>query len=141
MVFAALSTELGVFENILACTRELTGWSRRKGCLVCGAGIFALSITTALGYSVFRFHPFGPDTAWLDLWDFIVSTNLLPLGSMIIALFCCNKFGWGWDKFVDEANAGKGWMVKSWMKPVFRYVVPVVILFIYIYGLATFGWK
>ena len=89
MVFAALSTVLGVCENILAMVRELTGWSRPKGCLVCGAGIFALGLTTALGFSVLRFQPFAAGTTWLDFWDFVVSTNILPLGSLVQALFCC----------------------------------------------------
>ena len=141
MVFAAFSTELAVFENILACVRELTGWSRPKGCLACGVGIFVLALTTALGYSVFHFQPFAEGTAWLDFWDFIVSTNLLPLGALIFSIFCCYKIGWGWDKFVAEANAGKGMKVKNWMKPIFKYFVPICILALYIYGLATFGWK
>lgn len=142
MVFAAFSTVLAVFENILACVREMTGWSRPKGCLVCGIGILLTSLTTALGYSVFAdFHPFGGESAWLNLWDFIVSNNLLPLGSLAVVLFCCYKIGWGWDNFVAEANAGKGLKIKNWMKPLFRYVVPVVVLFLYVYGLITFDGK
>ena len=141
MVFAALSTVLAVCENILAMVREMTGWKRPLGCLVCGAGVFILAITTALGNSVFHFQPFAEGTAWLDLWDFLVSNNILPLGSLVFALYCCNKFGWGWDNFVAEANAGKGLKVKAWMKPIFRYLVPVAIIFIYIYGMVTFGWK
>jgi len=140
MVFAAFSTELAVFENILACTREMTGWSRKKGSLICGIGIFLVSLTTALGYSKFTFQPFAEGSAWLDFWDFLVSTNILPLGSFAFALFCCNKFGWGWDNFLAEANAGTGLKVRNWMKPVFRFFVPVVILFIYIYGLINFAW-
>ena len=141
MVFAALSTVLGVCENILAMIRELTGWSRPVGCLVCGIGSFLIALTTALGYSVVHFQPFSEGTTWLDFWDFIVSTNVLPLGSLALALFCCNRFGWGWDNFIKEANAGKGWKVQAWMKPVFRYFVPAVILFIYVYGMVTFKWK
>ena len=141
MVFAALSTVLGVCENILAMIRELTGWSRPVGCLVCGIGSLLIALTTALGYSVVHFQPFSEGTAWLDFWDFIVSTNVLPLGSLALALFCCNRFGWGWDNFIKEANAGKGWKVQAWMKPVFRYFVPAVILFIYVYGMVTFKWK
>ena len=141
MIFAAFSTELAVFENILACIRELTGWSRKKGCLICGIGIFLLSLTTALGYSKLNFHPFHEDTAWLDFWDFIVSTNLLPIGAFIFAVFCCWKFGWGWDNFVKEANSGKGLKVRPWMKPIFRYIVPLTVLALYIYGLITFKWK
>ena len=141
MVFAAFSTELAVFENILACVREMTGWSRPKGCVVCGVGIFVLALTTALGYSVFHFQPFAEGSAWLDFWDFIVSTNLLPLGALIFSVFCCYKIGWGWDKFVAEANAGKGLKVRNWMKPIFKYFVPICVAALYIYGLFTFGWK
>lgn len=143
MVFAAMSTVLAVFENILACVREMTGWSRPKGCAVCAVGIFLLSLTTALGYSTFSgFQPFAAGSAFLDLWDFIVSTNLLPLGSLVTALFCCGrKYGWGWERFTAEANEGKGLKVKHWMKPVFAYVVPAVILGLYIYGLVTFRWR
>ena len=141
MVFAAMSTVLAVFENILAMVREKTGWSRPKGSIICGIVIFLLALTTALGYSKFSFQPFAEGSAWLDFWDFIVSTNLLPLGALIFALFCCNKFGWGWDNLVAEANAGKGWKVKAWMKPIFQYVVPIVVAFLYVYGLFTFAWK
>ena len=152
MVFAAFSTELAVFENILACVRELTGWNRPKGCVVCGIGIFLLALTTALGYSVFTFQPFAEGSAWLDFWDFIVSTNCLPLGALIFSIFCCYKIGWGWDNFIAEANAGmlnavglqnpgEGLKVKSWMKPIFKYFVPIIVLALYIYGLVTFGWK
>ena len=140
MVFAAFSTELAVFENILACVRELTGWSRPKGCLFCGIGIFLLSLTTALGYSVLHFQPFAEGSAWLDFWDFIVSTNLLPIGALIFSIFCCYNIGWGWDKFVEEANAGKGLKVQEWMKPVFKYFVPICVLALYIYGMVTFNW-
>ena len=143
MVFASMSTILAVFENILACVREMTGWSRPKGSVVCGIGIAITSVTTALGYSVFSgFQPFAEGSAWLDLWDFLVSNNLLPLGSLIFVIFCCNKrYGWGWDNFVAEANSGKGPKVKNWMKPLFCYIVPVLIIFLYIIGLVNFSWK
>lgn len=141
MIFAAMSTVLGVCENILAMLRELTGWSRPKGCLLCGSLLFLLALTTALGSSVLHFQPFAAGTTWLDFWDFIVSTNVLPLGSLVLALFCCTGLGWGWDNFVKEANTGKGLKVKPWMKPLFRFIVPGAILFIYIYGLITFPWK
>jgi Na+-dependent transporters of the SNF family len=141
MVFAAMSTVLAVFENILAMVREKTGWSRPKGCVICGVGILILATTTALGYSVFHFQPFASGSAWLDFWDFIVSTNLLPIGSFIFAVFCCSKkFGWGWDNFLQEANTGDGLKVRNWMKPIFMYVVPIIIIVLYIYGLITFAW-
>ncbi len=141
MIFAALSTVLGVCENILAMVRDLTGWSRPKGSIICAIGIFLLALTTALGFSVLQFQPFAEGSSWLDFWDFIVSTNILPLGSLLMALFCCNPFGWSWENFVKEANSGKGIPVKDWMKPVFRYIVPAIIIFIYIYGLIHFPWK
>ena len=142
MVFASMSTVLAVFENILACVRELTGWSRPKGCIVCGIGIALTSTTTALGYSLIKFQPFAEGSAWLDLWDFLVSNNLLPLGSLIFVIFCCNKrYGWGWENFLAEANTGKGWKVKNWMKPLFCIIVPAAIIVIYIMGLISFPWK
>lgn len=141
MVFAAVSTELAVFEAIIAGVREKTGWNRTTGSIVCSIGIFLIALTTALGYSVFHFQPFAEGTAWLDFWDFIVSTNLLPLGALCFTLFCTNKkFGWGWDNFVAEANAGKGLKVQQWMKPIFTYVVPILIIFIYIFGMVNFSW-
>ena len=142
MVFAAFSTVLAVFENILACVREMTGWNRPKGCIICGIGLFITSITTALGYSTWSgFVPFAAGSAWLDLWDFIVSYNMLPIGSLIIACFCCNKIGWGWDNFVMEANTGDGPKVHNWMRPIFQYLIPVAVIFLYVYGLVTFPWN
>ena len=142
MVFASMSTILAVFENISACTREMTGWSRPKSSIICGIGLALTSTTTALGYSIIKFQPFAEGSAWLDLWDFLVSNNLLPLGSLLFVIFCCSKrYGWGWDNFVAEANAGKGLKVKNWMKPIFCYIVPALIVLIYIIGLVNFSWK
>ncbi|MCR4655939.1 MAG: sodium-dependent transporter [Lachnospiraceae bacterium] len=141
MVFAAMSTVLAVCETILAMVRELTGWSRPKGSIICGIVIFVLSLTTALGYSVLHFQPFAEGTAWLDFWDFIVSTNVLPLGSLFLAVFCCSKAGWGWDNFIAEVNAGKGLEVKPWLRPLFTYFVPIVIIVIYVYGIINFPWS
>ena len=86
-------------------------------------------------------QPLGEGTAILDLEDFLVSNNILPLGSIVYVLFCACKNGWGWENFVQEANTGHGLKVKAWMKPVFRFVVPIAIAFIYIYGMATFAWR
>jgi len=142
MVFAAFTTVLAVFENILACVRELTGWSRPKGCAICCIGILALSTTTALGYNVLSgFVPFADGSAWFDVWDFLVSYNIQPLGAIIFAIFCCNRYGWGWDKFMAETNSGSGLKVRQWMKPVFQWIVPLGTLVIYILGLVSFSWK
>ena len=113
--------------------RELTGWSRPKGSVICGIGIFLLALTTALGFSIVHFQPFAEGTTWLDFWDFFVSNNILPLGSLVLALFCCNKFGWGWDNFLTEANSGKGLKVRPWMKPIFRFVLRADCLHLYLW--------
>lgn len=142
MTFAAFSTVLAVCENILACVRELTGWTRKKGSVVCGMVVFALALTTALGFSVIKFQPFAEGTTWLDFWDFIVSNNILPLGSLIIAVFCTNgRIGWGWENFKAEVNEGKGLKVKDWMRPIFGIVVPICIFIIYVLGMINFDWK
>lgn len=140
MVFAALSTVLGVCENIVAMVREITGFKRPVACLLCGIVVFVLGLTTALGFSVLHFQPFYEGSTWLDFWDFVVSTNILPLGSLVLVLFCCNKSGWGWDEFMAEANAGRGIKVRNWMKIIFRYFVPLAIGFVYLYGIITFNW-
>ncbi|MCQ2549716.1 MAG: sodium-dependent transporter [Lachnospiraceae bacterium] len=138
MVFAAFSTELAVCENILACVRELLGLSRVKGSVICGIGVLFISLTTALGFTVIPFHPFGPESVFLDFWDFIVSTNLLPLGALAISIFCMNgKIGWGWENFMKEANSGKGLKLKNWMRPIFYYILPVCILIVYVLGLLS----
>ncbi len=141
MIFAAMSTILGVCEAILAMIRELTGLNRPKGCIICGTAIFLLALTTALGYSVLDFQPFAEGTAWLDLWDFIVSNNILPLGSFFLTIFCCYNIGWGFDNFTKEANTGQGLSVPQWMKPIFCFVVPIAIIIIYVYGMLNFNWK
>ena len=142
MTFAAFSTVITVCEALLACVRELTGWSRRKGAVVTGIVVFLIALTTALGFNVLHFQPFAEGSTWLDFWDFIVSTNLLPLGALIMMLFCVSdRFGWGWENFKAEANAGKGLKVQSWMKPVFKYFVPVVIIGLYVYGLVNYPWR
>ncbi len=143
MMFAAMSTVLAVFENILAMVREKTGWSRPKGSLICGIGIFLLSIPCALGFNAWAgFVPFAAGTSFLDLWDFLVSNCLLPLGSMLFVIFCVSKkHGWGWDNFKAEANSGKGIKVKQWMKPLFAVVVPIIIAVVFIFGMINFSWR
>lgn len=95
-----------------------------------------------LGYNVLSgFRPLGAQSTVQTLEDFIITNNILPIGSLVYLFFCVSRRGWGWDNFLAEANAGKGWKVKAWMKPIFRYLVPAAIIFIYIYGMVTFGWK
>ena len=140
MTFAAFSTVIAVFENIIACVRDLTDWSRKKACLVCGVAMFALSLPCALGFNVLSsIKPFGAGTNIMDLEDFIVSNLLLPLGSVVFILFCVNKrYGWGWDNFMAEANQGKGLKVKKWMKGYMTFVLPLMILSVFVMGLINF---
>ena len=127
--FAALSTVFAVFENIIACLMEMTGLGRVKSSIICGAGIFALSIPCILGFNLWSsFAPFGDGSTVLDLEDFAVSNVLLPLGSLIFVLFCTSKRGWGWDNFIEEANTGHGLKIKSWMRTYIKYVLPVLLL-------------
>lgn len=139
MFFAAISTVLAVFENILACVREVTGWKRIKACVICCVGILALSVPCALGYNLLgNFHPFNSNTNVLDLEDFIVSNCLLPLGSLIYVLFCTSKKGWGFDNFITEANTGKGLKVARWLRPYLTYVLPLIIIFVFVMGILNF---
>ena len=136
MTFAALSTVLAVFENILSSCMDLFGWSRKKACLVNCILIIVLSLPCALGFNVLsHIHPLGGTTNFMDLEDFLVSNLLLPLGSLVYILFTVSKRGWGWKNFMAEANAGKGLKVKNWMRGYITYVLPVILLAIFIIGL------
>ena len=141
MVFAAMSTVLGVCENILAMVRETTGWNRPKGCFACGILVFLCALTTALGFSLIHFQPFSTGTTFLDFWDFLISNLIMPLGSLALVLFCSWKIGWGWDNFYKEANTGRGLRLPYWMKYVCQYVLPLVIAFIFVNGMMTFHWR
>ena len=138
LTFAAFSTVLAVFENIVCCVSELTGWSRKKTCFVSCIGIFLLSLPCLLGYNVWsHILPIaGHDI--LDSEDFLVSNIMLPLGSLIFILFCTTRYGWGWEKFMQEANEGTGLKVAKWMRPYMTYVLPVIVLVIFVVGLIGF---
>ena len=139
MSFAALSTILAVFEQLLSCTMELFGWSRKKACLINGIALFVLSLPCIWGFNVWKnFTPLGEGTNIMDLEDFLVSNLLLPVGSLIFVLFCTIRYGWGWDKFMEEANEGKGLKVAKWMRPYMTFVLPVIIIVIFLVGLWNF---
>ncbi|MCQ2529862.1 MAG: sodium-dependent transporter [Lachnospiraceae bacterium] len=139
MIFAAMSTVVAVFENILAMMRELTGWSRKKGCFICCIMLLVLCTPMALtGNVLANVHPLGGETGFLDLWDFLVETVIQPLGSVLFLVVCCSDKLWGWDEFELEANTGKGLKVKSWMKVFFKYITPIIVFALWIYGLVTF---
>lgn len=141
MSFAALSTVLGVFENILACIMDITDWSRKKTCLIGGIAMFILSIPCALGFNLLKnFQPLGAGTDILSLEDFIVSNIILPIGSLLFVIYCTWSKGWGWDNFLAEANEGKGFKVRGWMRVYMKYVLPLLILAVFILGM-IFYWQ
>ena len=138
MSFAALSTVLAVFEAILACVIEKFGWSRKKACIICGIGMFVLSLPCLFGYNLLSgIAPLGKD---IQSWeDFLVSYVLLPLGSLVYVIFCTNKrYGWGFENFMEEANQGKGLKIRKWMKGYMQYVLPVIMLVVFVFGLNEF---
>ena len=136
MTFAALSTVFAVFENIISCSMDFWSCSRKKACIINGILMFVLSLPCALGFNVLSgIQPLGSGTSIMDLEDFLVSNILLPGGSLIFILFCVSRYGWGWDNFVQEANAGKGLKIKKWMRGFMTYVLPVIVAVILILGL------
>ena len=136
MSFAAFSTVLAVFENIMAMCMDLFGWSRFKSGVFNIFAIFIGSLPCALGFNVLSWiQPLGEGTGVLDLEDYIVSNYLLPLGALIFVLFCTRRIGWGWDNFKKEANEGEGMKVHDWMKPYITWVLPVLIIIVFIKGI------
>ena len=138
MTFAAFSTVLAVFENIVSCVIDLTGWAPRKPCFICCICIFLLSLPCLLGYNLWQqVRPIaGHDI--LDSEDFLVSNIMLPLGSLIFVLFCTARYGWGWEKFMAEANEGAGLKVARWMRAYMTYILPVIVFVIFVVGLVNF---
>lgn len=138
MLFAAFSTVLAVFENIISCCMDLFGWSRKKACYINMAVMFALSLPCALGFNVLSgIHPMGGSSGILDLEDFLVSNLILPLGSMVILFFCVLKKGWGWNNFIKEANTGKGLKLPKWMRGYLTFVLPVIVAIVFIMGIVN----
>ena len=136
MTFAALSTVLAVFEAIIASVMDLTGWSRRKTCLINGIAMFVLSIPCILGFNVLsHINTIGEGKNIMDLEDFIVSNVLLPLGSLVFVIFCTTRYGWGWNNFKQEANTGKGLKVKDWMRGYVTYVLPIIVVVLFVMGI------
>ena len=135
MTFASFSTVIAVFENLIAAGMDNFGWSRKKSAFINLFIILITSIPCALGYNVLsNVHLIGPRDI-LDSEDFIVSNLLLPVGALIYLLFCVTRFGWGYDNFLKEANTGEGPKLSVKLRPYFLYVLPVLILIIFIGGL------
>ncbi|WP_022762422.1 sodium-dependent transporter [Butyrivibrio sp. AD3002] len=139
MYFAALSTMIGVFENDVSFLIDLFNIKRKNSALIAGALITIGSIPCALGFNVLSsFQPLKTGNTVMDLEDFIVSNLLLPIGSLICCLFCTMKFGWGFDNYIDEVNGGKGLKLSKKLKWYFVVVLPMVLLFLSVYGLMSY---
>lgn len=133
MSFAALSTVIAVFQNIISFYEDLLGFSRRKAAIVNGIVIAALSLPCALGFNLWsNVRPLGFDIQGLE--DFIVSNNILPIGSLIYLVFCTCRYGWGWKKFTEEADQGDGLKFPQWSKIYVSFVLPVIVLIIFVMG-------
>ena len=135
MSFAAFSTVIAVFQNIISFATDLTGCTIKKAVLVNIVLITILSIPCVLGFNLWSgFMPLGPESTVLDLEDFVLSNNLLPIGSMVYLVFCTSRYGWGFKNFLAEANEGKGLKFPAWARIYVSYILPLIVLLIFIQG-------
>ncbi|RHP36215.1 sodium-dependent transporter [Lachnotalea sp. AF33-28] len=135
MFFASASTIIAVFENIISFAMDLTGCSRKKAVLVNLFVIIVLSLPCVFGFNLLSgFQPLGPGSTVFDLEDFIVSNNLLPLGSLVYLMFCVTRYGWGWDSFIKEANTGRGVKFPKWIRIYVTFILPIIVLVIFLQG-------
>ena len=135
MSFAAISTVVAVFENIMSFSMDMTGCSRKKAAICNGIDIVILSMPCILGFNILSgFEPLGAGSNILDLEDFIVSNNILPLGSLVYLLFCTTKYGWGFEKFSEEANTGEGIRLPKAVRGYMTWILPLIVLLIFVQG-------
>ena len=139
MIFAAMSTVTAVFENLISFGMDTWGWSRRRSCVINGVAVMLLSLPCALGFNVLSgFTPLGAGSTVMDLEDFVISNNILPLGSLVYVLFCTwNKRGWGWARFMDEVNTGRGTRFPKGLYFYCKYILPVMLLVLWAHGIYT----
>lgn len=141
MSFAAVSTVVAVFENLVSYGIDVWGYSRKKSAVVNMILMLILGTPCALGFNLLSgFQPLGPGTGVLDLEDFILSNNILPIGALIYLFFCTTRYGWGWDAFIAEANTGKGMKFPVKLRWYFTYVLPVIIFLVFIEGYIQKFW-
>lgn len=135
MTFAAFSTILAVFENIISCGMDLFHWNRKKSSLVNLFALIALSLPCVFGYNIWSaFQPLGDGSTILDLEDFLVSNVILPVGSLIYLLFCVTKYGWGFEKYLKEANTGEGIKIPAGIRIYVTFILPVLLIFLILKG-------
>ena len=135
MTFASFSTVIAVFENLLSFCIDTFHWSRKKAVIVNCVFVLVASLPALLGYNLLKDVRLIRGMDILDSEDFIVSNLILPIGSLMFLLFCVTKWGWGFDKYLAEANTGSGLKLSPKWKPLFQFVLPVLIIFIFICGL------
>lgn len=139
MTFASFTTVIAVFENLICSCVDNFGWKRKKAVIFNCLFVLIASVPCVLGFNMWsNLHLIGSRNV-LDTEDFLVSALLLPIGSLIYLLFCTTRWGWGFDKYLEEANTGEGIKLSPKLKPFFLFVVPVLILFILVQGLIPQG--
>lgn len=135
MTFAAFSTILAVFENIISCGMDLFHWSRKKSCLINLVALIVLSLPCVFGYNIWSaIQPLGEESTILDLEDFIVSNMMLPVGSLVYLLFCVTRYGWGFDHYLKEANTGEGIKMPRGVRFYVTFILPVLLFFLTVKG-------
>lgn len=135
MAFAALSTVIAVFENIVSYCMDVWGWTRKKASVINGFAMFLLSLPCTLGFSLLSgFQPFGEGSSVLDLEDFLLSNNILPFGALLFLFFCCHRGGWGWENFLHETDLGQGAKFPHRLRPYLQYVLPGVLILLFVQG-------
>ena len=142
MTFASFSTVIAVIETILSYSQDVFGMSRKKAALIHGCILWVLSLPCVFSWSVLSgITPFGSGSTILDLEDFIVSSNLLPLGALIFTLFCTLKRGWGWNSFIKEVNQGEGVQLPGWFRIYCQWILPCILILVFLAGYAERFWK
>ncbi len=136
MSFAALSTVIAIFEDLIASVMDLFGWSRKKAVIINLVAVFVLSLPCALGFNVLSGVQFAAIGNIQDLEDFIVSNNLLPLGSLVYLMFCTSRYGWGFKNFIAEANTGNGMKFPVQIRFYITWILPLIVLAIWLVGYA-----
>lgn len=135
MTFAAFSTILAVFENIIACGMDLFGWSRKKSSFINLLALIVLSLPCVFGFNLWSsFQPRGTGSTILDLEDFIVSNVLLPIGALVYLLFCVTRYGWGFENYLTETNTGEGFKMPKGIRIYVTFILPVLLIFLTLKG-------
>ena len=139
MVFAAVSTVIAVIENIITYAMDLTGCSRARSAGVNFVLLAVLALPCIFGFNLWQgFQPLGSNSSVLDLEDFLLSNNLMPLGSLVFVLFCTRRYGWGWDNFMKETSIGKGLPYPGGTKQYVSFVLPLIVLIVFVGGYLSY---